>query len=134
MATQRRILVVEDSKDILFLMKTELEWGGYVVDIASDGYEGLKLAESNCPDVIVSDIQMPGLDGFEFVRRLRETPRLATVPTIALSGFDAEDRSADTVGDGFTARITKPVDCQDLIELIRKLTPKRKQADAFGSQ
>src|SRR5690349_17465127 len=100
---QLRILLVEDSADILYLLKTELEWSGYIVDDATDAYEGLRLARANSPDVIISDIQMPGLDGFEFIQRVRQTPQLARVPTIALSGFDLQDDESKNLSSGFSA-------------------------------
>jgi len=126
MSMHRRILLVEDSRDILYLMKTELEFGGYIVDDATDAYEGLRLARMNRPDVIISDIQMPGLDGFEFVRRVRQTPHLAGIPAIALSGFDFQ--ADDKARDGFSAFVIKPVDSAELIQLIRRLTARKKQA------
>jgi CheY-like chemotaxis protein len=127
MATQRRILLVEDSKDLRFLMKTELEWSGYTVDAAADAYEGLNLARTNRPDLIISDIQMPGLDGFEFVRRIRQTPNLAGVPAIALTGFDFSKDEKKPVG-GFSAHVTKPVDTAELVALIRQLTGRKRHA------
>ena len=62
-----RILLVEDSTDILFLLQTELEWMGYTVDVASDAVTGLQLARKNRPKAIVSDLHMPDVDGFEFI-------------------------------------------------------------------
>src|SRR4026208_2299553 len=71
-----QLLLVEDSDDILYIMKTELEWMGYVVDAATDGNAALDLAKAHRPDVIISDIQMPGIDGFEFLRRVRSLKEL----------------------------------------------------------
>jgi CheY-like chemotaxis protein len=117
-----RILLVDDSTDILLLMRTELEWSGYIVDAAEDGHAGLQLLYGNRPDIIVSDIQMPGMDGFEFIRRVRETPGFALVPAIALSGYDQESHIREEINAGFTAHATKPVDVADLISLIQQLT------------
>src|SRR5262245_57544688 len=85
-----QLLVVEDSEDILYNMKTGIEWMGYVVDAATDGNRALELAKAHRPDVIISDIQMPGIDGFEFLQKVRTLKDLARVPAIALTGFGME--------------------------------------------
>src|ERR1019366_5679262 len=82
-----RVLFIEDSKDVLNLMKMELEDLGFSVLVAADGESGLEIAKRHLPDVIISDIRMPGLDGYELIRRLRQIPSLATVPAIALTGL-----------------------------------------------
>src|SRR6185436_16402803 len=74
MVSNLRILLVEDSEDIRFIMKTELEWMGYTVDVASDAPAALTMASAAPPDVIISDIRMPEMDGFEFIRRIRANP------------------------------------------------------------
>src|SRR5262245_37351130 len=66
-----RILLVEDSDDVLFLIQMELEYMGYAVVTSKDGVSGIKAARLNPPDMIISDIQMPGVDGYEFIRRVR---------------------------------------------------------------
>src|SRR5262245_25057631 len=119
---QIRILLVEDSKDILFIIKLELEWNGYLVDAALDGLEGLKFARANRPDIIITDIQMPGLDGFEFIHRSRQIPALVGVPTIALTGFEADDVLKHTMQRSFSAHFVKPVEPAELLESIRRLT------------
>ena len=118
-----RILFVDDSTDILLLMQTELEWSGYIVDAAEDGHAGLQRLRANPPDVIVSDIQMPGMDGLEFIRRVREIPEFARIPAIALSGYDQDSHIREELAAGFTAHATKPVDGTELINLIQQLTP-----------
>ena len=125
-----RILLVEDSEDILFIMKTELEWMGYVIDVAQDGGSGLELARSNVPDVIISDIQMPGISGFEFLRLVRQIPRLSNVPAIALTGSGMEADVKRALDNGFTAHLTKPVEPTEVSALISKLTEKKKGTSA----
>ena len=89
-AKPARILLIEDSQDILFLMKMELQNLGYSVLTAKDAEAGLELARRELPDVIISDIKMPGVDGLEFIKRARMTPELASTPPIALTGYDTE--------------------------------------------
>ena len=65
-----RVLLVEDSDDILFILQMELEWMGFVVDIAKDAGAAVDIARLTHPDVIVSDLRMPAMDGFEFIKRV----------------------------------------------------------------
>jgi two-component system CheB/CheR fusion protein len=123
-----QLLVVEDSDDILYIMKTELEWMGYVVDAATSGNEALKLAKAQRPDVIISDIQMPGIDGFEFIRRVRSFKELEKVPAIALTGFGMEADVQRALEHGFAAHMTKPVEPERLSEMIEKLVARAVRA------
>jgi len=116
-----QLLVVEDSEDILYITKTELEWMGYVVDAAADGNTALDLAKAHRPDVIISDIQMPGIDGFEFIKKVRSLKDLAKVPAIALTGSGMEADVKRALERGFTAHMTKPVEPDKLSEMIEKL-------------
>ncbi len=117
-----RILLIEDSKDILFLMKMELESLGYSVLTARDGESGLDIAAREHPNLIISDIKMPGIDGLEFIKRLRAVPELSSMPAIALTGYGSEQDVAKALAAGYNAHISKPVDPHELSELIRSLT------------
>src|SRR5262249_37082113 len=119
-----RILLVEDSRDVLFLMKMELENLGYSVLTARDAETGLNIAARERPDLIISDIKMPGMDGLELIKRLRAVPELSSTPAIALTGYDTEQDRAQGLAAGYNAHISKPVDPQELAELIRSLTHK----------
>jgi two-component system CheB/CheR fusion protein len=126
MTRSLRILLVEDSEDILFIMSSELEALGYHVDVASDGWQALKLADLNRPDVIISDVQMPGMNGFDLIREVRRKPELATVPAIAMTGFGMASEIKELVSSGFTMHVIKPVEPDHLGKLIRKLTEPKK--------
>ncbi len=117
-----RILLIEDSRDILFLMKMELESLGYFVLTASDGESGLEVAARERPQLIISDIKMPGMDGLEFIERLRAVPELSSTPAIALTGYGSEQDVQAGLAAGYNAHISKPVDPQELSGLIRRLT------------
>ena len=125
-----RILLVEDSDDILFILQMELEWRGYVVDIAKDANAAVEIARLTRPDVIVSDLRMPGMDGYEFIKCVRQVPHLAAVPAIALTGFSMEKELRQAIVCGFTACLTKPVEANELARLIESLTVKRAQKKA----
>ncbi len=116
-----RILLIEDSKDIVELMKIELEALGYTVLTARNGEQGLEMARRELPDVIVSDIKMPGIDGYELLRRLREIPELAPTPAIALTGLGTKEHVVEAIAAGYQAQVAKPVDAQELSALIQKL-------------
>jgi two-component system CheB/CheR fusion protein len=121
-----RILFVEDSEDILFLMTSELESKGYLVEAASDGEIGLQAAERCQPELIISDVQMPGISGLEFIREIRRRPLLANIPAIALSGFCSQRHIDSALTHGFTAHLVKPVETDELIALIHRLTELKK--------
>jgi two-component system CheB/CheR fusion protein len=121
----KRILIVEDSDDILFILQMELEGAGYSVAAAHDAAAGLELARLMRPDVIVSDLKMPTVDGFEFIRRIRQIPGLADIPAIALTGFSSQKEIKNALAAGFTAHATKPMEISDLVKVIEQLTAKR---------
>jgi len=120
-----RVLLVEDSVDVLYMLQLELEWMGYAVVAAADANAALEEAVSNRPDIIVSDLGMPGVDGFEFIQRLRAIPHLAFIPAIALTGTALERDIERALASGFTAYLVKPVDAPDLAKKIDELSSQR---------
>ena len=121
-----RVLLVEDSADVLEVLQLELEGLGYEVLAFIDARDALKAAHRICPDVIVSDLRMPGLDGFEFIKRIRKKPRLASVPAIALTGISMDREIQEAHACGFTAHITKPMEAKELANRIDELTAARR--------
>ena len=117
-----RILLVEDNEDILYLLRLQLEWMGYVVDGAASANAALASAQSAGPDVIVSDLRMPDVDGIEFIRRVRRIPGLASIPAIALTGASMGSDIQMALANGFTTHLTKPVEASDLSNAIEQLT------------
>ncbi len=117
-----KILLIEDSEDIVFLLRIELETMGHSVITATDGSTGLALAKSNRPDLIISDIKMPGLNGYELIREIRGIPELRGIPAIALTGFGAKADFDRAMAAGFDACISKPAEPHDISALIKKLT------------
>jgi two-component system CheB/CheR fusion protein len=120
-----RVLFVEDSADVLNLFRIELTARGYHVLAATNAEEGLELAKRQLPDVVVSDIKMPGVDGYEFMQRLRQMPKLAEVPAIALTGFGREKDVETALAAGYDAHICKPVEIEHLTHLINSLVATR---------
>jgi len=104
-----RILVVEDTPEPRELMSWLLQAFGYEVIEARDGEEALRLIELERPDLVLCDIQMPKLDGYEVARRLRALPQTADLPLVAITAFAMRGDEAKALAAGFTGYISKPI-------------------------
>lgn len=120
-----RILLVEDSTDVLDLLQVELESLGFQVDASMRAEAALATAARTPPDVIVSDLGMPGMDGFEFIKRIRKMPGLASAPAIALTGSCSDKDVQYALSLGFTAHLSKPIEVRELAKRIEQLTARR---------
>ena len=120
-----RVLVVDDSEDTTEMVQHLLEIGGATVHVATSGAEGLRLAQEKQFDVVLSDISMPGMDGFEFIGKLRKVPGKEDIPAIALTGFGRPEDVQRAISEGFFAHLTKPFDIETLARLLEKI-PRRK--------
>src|SRR5262245_23506336 len=125
-----RVLPVEDSADVLYVLQMELECFGYTVDALSDAPRALLTARRAKPDVIISDLGMPGMDGFEFIKCIREIPGFASIPAIALTGATLDQDVRQALAFGFTTHMTKPVEGADLDKRIQQLTARWAQLKA----
>ncbi|MBE9561800.1 MAG: response regulator, partial [Proteobacteria bacterium] len=114
--TNAKVLLVDDSIDLRSLMELYLENDGYAVITASDGQEAVKLALQTRPDIILMDMQMPVLDGYNAVQQLRD--KKFTQPIIALSGSSIEYDRNYAFKVGCDQYITKPVIPEDLLNII----------------
>jgi len=110
-----RLLVVDDDSETASAFGALLQLEGALVATAHDGEEALSLLERNHVDLLVCDISMPGMDGYELMGRVRANPRLAQLPAIGLTGYtvDADDQRAHA--SGFDLTLTKPVSLDALI-------------------
>lgn len=116
-----RILIVDDDKDILRLMQFSLEKAGYQVELASSGPEGLEIVRANPPQVIIADVMMPEMTGYDFTRAVRAMPGLENLPIIIYSArFQAVDKQA-ALDAGATDYLPKTVLPPDIIKRIREL-------------
>jgi CheY-like chemotaxis protein len=114
-----RILCVEDNEDSLVMLQRRLSRAGFEVTIAMDGIQGLESATSAPPDLIVMDLNLPGIDGWELTRRLKSRPETRAIPIIALSAHTAGRHKADALAAGCVDFEEKPADFPALIEKIR---------------
>jgi two-component system, chemotaxis family, CheB/CheR fusion protein len=128
--SQMRILVVDDSADTVDMLRRLFEMDGAFVDTARGGLEALEIARGKDFDVVLSDISMPGMDGFEFVGRLRQIATQKDVPVIALTGFGRAEDVERATGEGFLSHVTKPIDVNSLVEILRKLPLRNRQIAA----
>ena len=103
------ILIVDDSSDNLVLTRMLLECEGYAVRTAEDADQALALLQSYRPELILMDIQLPGMDGLELTRRLRKMPALQNVPIVALTAYAMQGDEANAMDAGCDGYITKPI-------------------------
>jgi DNA-binding response OmpR family regulator len=118
-APTHRVLLVDDDPVIVRLLEVNFRLEGYAIETATRGEEALDKARANQPDLIVLDVMMPGIDGWEVCRRLREDPGLADVPVIFLSARAQEDDRERGRALGVVDYLTKPFDPTALLETVR---------------
>ena len=116
-----RALIVDDAPDVLDMLAMLLQQSGYEVATASTAPDALSAAQSGAFNIIVSDIGMPGMNGYELVKALRALPDYQVVPMIALTGFAMYEDRERALAAGFNAYLTKPIDPASLIELMERL-------------
>ncbi len=109
-----RILVVEDNPLNLKLVRDVLTVSGYDVVAAPSAEEGVVLAETCRPDLVLMDIQLPGMDGYEALRLLRQNPRLNTVPVVAVTAFAMREDRERAAREGFDGYLGKPISVRAL--------------------
>lgn len=121
LSARRRILVVDDNVDAAHSLALLLERLGYDVQVAHDGHAALEAARMNRPHIVLLDINMPGVDGYRVVERLRREARFADVPMIAVTGAGGPDDVRRSGEAGFSAHLVKPVSLETLRALLEKL-------------
>ena len=123
------VLLVEDAPDTLDMLKVAFESRGYTAAACATPEEALRVAESGRFDIIVSDIGLPRIDGYELIARLRRLPHLRAVPALALTGYAAQRDAEAALAAGFDAHVPKPVDPSELAERMEQLM----RRDASGA-
>ena len=119
-----KILYVEDNDDNVYMLRGRLTRAGFEVAVATDGEQGVAMAASEAPDLILMDLSLPVLDGWEATRRLKGTPATRPIPIIALSAHAMEGDRAKAIAAGCDDYDTKPVDLPRLLGKIRALLAK----------
>ena len=124
----RKILVAEDDPASRELLLDILGAWGYDVVEACDGGEALRKIEETGPDLVLLDIQMPVLDGFAVLRQLRQDPRFAALPVVAVTAYAMRGDREKTLKAGFNAYLSKPVDATALRTRIEQLLNERAES------
>ena len=119
----KRILVIEDTEDNRQIVRDLLTSVGYELIEAVDGAEGVAMAQTHRPDLILMDIQLPQMDGYEATRRIRAIPDLAHVPIIAVTSYALSGDEAKTRAAGCDGYVAKPFSPRHLLAKIREYLP-----------
>lgn len=118
------VLIAEDNAINRELLREVLETRGFAVEEACDGQVALQMMEQARPDILLLDIGMPVLDGFAVVRKIRETPRLASLPVLAVTAYAMQGDREKILNSGFDGYLSKPINTVLLVEELQRLLPK----------
>jgi two-component system cell cycle response regulator DivK len=119
---KRRALLIEDNENNRYLLALLLQHAGYEVMQAENGKLGIEIARTGRPDIILLDIQMPEMDGYEVVTVLKHDPDVAAIPVIGVSSFAMQGDRERALKSGFSGYIEKPVDPELFASEITALT------------
>ncbi|HWC03674.1 MAG TPA: response regulator [Methylomirabilota bacterium] len=119
-----KILYVEDNDDNVYMLRSRLTRAGFTVVVAEDGEQGVAMAAAEAPALILMDLSLPVLDGWEATRRLKAAAETGAIPVIALSAHAMEGERARALAAGCDDFDTKPVDFPRLLDKIRSLLAK----------
>jgi two-component system cell cycle response regulator DivK len=122
---RKRILVVEDQEDLRAILRDLLSTSGFTVIEALDGAEGVAKATSERPDLVLMDIQLPVLDGYDATRQIKALPGFAAIPIIAVSSFAMKGDEEKARASGCDDYVTKPYTPVDLLRLVRRYFAER---------
>jgi two-component system chemotaxis response regulator CheY len=117
---EKKILIVEDHADLRELLAMLLRTEGFMIFTASDGREGLEVVKKDCPHLIVTDINMPNMNGVDMVRLVREIPQCHSIPILVLTAIGSGIAS-DALEAGANQAMIKPVELETLVSGIKRL-------------
>lgn len=116
-----RILIAEDEKDIRELIAFTLRFAGFDVLLATNGVEAVEVAEAERPDLVILDVRMPRMSGYEVCRRLKENPQTASLPVVFLSAKGQDSEIQQGLESGAEEYILKPFAPDELIQQVRDI-------------
>jgi two-component system cell cycle response regulator DivK len=117
----KKILIVEDTEDNRQILRDLLGMVGYTLVEAHDGAQGVAMAAEHRPDLILMDIQMPVMDGYEATRRIKAEPALASIPVIAVTSYALSGDEAKTRAAGCDGYIAKPYSPRQMLAKVREI-------------
>jgi CheY-like chemotaxis protein len=115
------VLVIEDIRDAAETLRDLLEIFGYRVELAFDGLEGLRKVREHRPGVVLCDIGLPGMDGYEVAAELSHNPLTSRIPLVAVTGYGKEEDRHRSLEAGFRAHLTKPVNPEELRLILNQM-------------
>lgn len=113
------ILLVEDNERNLKLAKDVLEFAGFIVCVATTGEDAVSQARTSRPDLILMDLQLPGIDGHEALSQLRRDPDTSTIPVVALTAFAMTADRERALSEGFDGYLEKPISVRSFPDQVR---------------
>lgn len=119
----KSILYLDDTPDQRNLVRMILVAEGFNVDTAVDGQEGLRKVQEACPDLILLDLGMPKVDGFEFLEIMKQKPETAAIPVIVVSAWTSVKHREAAIEAGAATFISKPYDLEVLTKIVRQYLP-----------
>ncbi len=115
------VLIVDDDRTVIELARRTLEDKGYAIMTAKNGQEALETLKGKVPDVILLDVQMPDMDGYEFILKKSTDPQLAVIPVVVLSAMEKTEPLFKR--HGVKAYLLKPINTKDLLDTIQSIAP-----------
>ena len=123
-----KILYVEDNEDNIYVVKNRFARAGLTVVIATDGEQGVAMAAAEKPDLILMDLSLPVLNGWEAAKRIKADPETSRIPIVALSAHAMVGDREKALAAGCDDYDTKPVELARLLEKVRALLPRREES------
>jgi two-component system response regulator MprA len=130
---KQKVLVIDDEENIIEFIRLGLRYEGFQVESASDGEQGVTAAQRINPDVVILDLMMPGIDGLEVCRRLRDNPITHDVPILMLTAKDEVKDRIIGLKTGADDYLTKPFDFDEMLERIRAILRRQTRARASAT-
>lgn len=125
--TKKKILIIEDNEQNLYLETFLLEKSEYDVVQARNGQQGLEVAASENPDLILLDIQLPVMDGYEVARRLKQVEETKSIPIVAVTSYAMAGDRETILAIGCEGYIEKPIDPDSFVDQVREFLPEREE-------
>lgn len=116
---KKKVLVVDDENDLLLIIKTALMSDGYDVETASNGMDAIAMAGDKVPDLVILDMMMPEMNGFEVLSQLRQDPSTERTPVIMLTGISEKGTIREALDSGVNYYIVKPFEFHDLLSKVK---------------
>jgi two-component system, cell cycle response regulator DivK len=129
-----KILIAEDNAVNRELLRELLEMCGYTVVEACDGEEALRIIEQTQPDLVLLDIGMPLLDGFGVIRKIRENPRFASMPVVAVTAYAMQGDREKILSSKFDGYLSKPVDARSLVQELDRVLSQQGDQEVSADQ